>query len=109
MFVDTNGDVYYCHGCKYEDSDELKFGTIYDDDLGDKIVHNHELFKVGVDDKCKSCVATVCLTCNVAKYINSKKDTFIDKWNDYSNHEIMCKYYQTISKYSIATSNTLEV
>lgn len=108
MFVDTDGGLFYCHGCSYTESTDLKFGTIYDGDLVDKILHNNEAFvEKKNDDKCDSCMATVCLTCNVSKYINSKKEDFYDRWNDYSCDEQLCEYYQTISKVSIALKRTL--
>jgi radical SAM protein with 4Fe4S-binding SPASM domain len=108
MLVDTNGDLYYCHGCLYEDTDALKFGHINDDNLLDKITHNKDFFQPP-DEKepCVSCFATTCMTCNVSKFINSKKDNFYDKWHDYSCDKRLCEYYKTISKVSIALKNTL--
>lgn len=103
MFVDTDGGLYYCHGCVYEDDDALRFGHIDDYDLAEKVISNINIFGIPTEKgPCSSCFATVCMTCNVSKFINSKKDSFYDRWHDYSCDRQLCEYYMTISKVSIA-------
>ena len=101
MFVDIDGGIYYCHGCSYvEDPKDFKFSYLEDDDFLDKVKDNREKFTPVYNYECDMCIATACLSCNVSKYINSSKEDFFDKWNDYTCQTDLCKYYKLFGKYN---------
>lgn len=101
LFVDIDGGIYYCHGCSYvEDPSDFRFSDLRDDGLLAKIKENRNRFKPEYEPECDFCTATACLACNVSKYINSSKESFIDKWNDYLCQPNLCRYYKLFGKYN---------
>lgn len=101
FFVDVDGGLYYCHGCPYENEcGNLWFGDIAEDNLIDIIKDNYEKFKPREAKDCELCPASMCLNCNVVKYINSDKDDFIDRWYDYTCVPVLCDYYRLFGKYN---------
>lgn len=100
MFVDVDGGIYYCHGCSYvDDSEVFKFGDINDQNIIDKLKDNKNRLSPQYNNTCDMCTATVCLSCNVSKYINSNKDSFVERWNDYTCQQNLCEYYKLFGKY----------
>jgi sulfatase maturation enzyme AslB (radical SAM superfamily) len=101
MFVDVDGGLYYCHGCPYEDECEnLWFGDISDDNLTDVVKNHYKMFEPRHVDACEKCTASVCLNCNVVKYINSNKEEFIDRWYDFTSAPTLCDFYRLFGKYN---------
>ena len=99
--VDIDGNIYYCHGCISldENNKHFCFGNIKEKNLINKIKDNYYKFKgEAVIDECQKCEATICLRCNVVKYINSKKEDFFDRFYDYTSQPVLCKYYKIIGK-----------
>lgn len=99
--IDIDGHVYLCHGCIYSGvTDDLTFSNIFNDNkLLDGIKKNYSTLKsFHYDEECESCVATTCLRCNYAKYLNSDKSSFLDKFYDYKSQPELCKYYKLIGK-----------
>ena len=99
--VDIDGKVYYCHGGISLDNnnEHFCFSKIYDKNLINSIKDNYYKFKSKVViDECQRCEATICLRCNIVKYINSQKEDFLDKFYDYTSQPILCKYYKLIGK-----------
>jgi len=113
--IDTNGDLYYCHGCLYKsgcsDKKKLSYGTIFDDDFIDNIRNNFEnifLPKEKIDlTECENCEATFCVRCNVLVYGRSEKESFHDRWYDFSNQKNLCAYFKMISKIIKATETIM--
>ena len=103
MFVDVDGSLKYCHGCGYHDSPELSFGSVYDSDIVDKIKYNSDRFvSYKYNEQCDKCYTKICYTCNVSKYIHSKKSDFMDRWYDFSCQPQQCSYFREITKYRMA-------
>jgi uncharacterized protein len=97
LAMDIDGNLYPCHGACYSDlSHNLLSGNIFNDRLEDVIKSKYELFydfKKKVD-KCENCVSMTCLRCNVKKYEDSSKESFLDKWHDYTCQDELCLYYK---------------
>lgn len=100
--VDTKGKVYLCHGCIYSDqSDELHFTDIFDNDFVKKIEDNFRRFSKAKEipvEECSTCVAVSCLRCSVKKFENSNKTDLVDKWYDYACQKELCDYYKLTGK-----------
>jgi len=99
--IDIDGYVYLCHGCIYSGvNDDLTFSNIFNDNkLLEGIKKNYSTLKsFYYDEECESCVATTCIRCNYAKYLNSDKSSFLDKFYDYKSQPELCKYYKLIGK-----------
>jgi len=106
--IDTNGDIYYCHGCIYsKDNKKLVYANIFEQDFINNIEKTHNYFKSDGDifdepEECKECISTMCLRCNVRKFEESKKTHFRDKWFDYTSQEKLCEYYKLVGKIGAA-------
>jgi len=103
--IDTNGDVYYCHGCIYsENKNSFKYSNIYLDtfvrDLENKNVEFGDIYIE--PEECKNCIASMCLRCNVKKYDYSDKKEFREKWFDYTSQTELCDYYKMTGKIGAA-------
>jgi len=109
MVINTNGDFMYCHGCNYSSlSADMTFGNISDGDIIEKIKHNHKYFIMPErPDKCKSCLATHCCTCNVVKYKHSQKKDFKDRWYDLDCQQDQCDMFIEFSKVSISLNDLI--
>lgn len=111
--VDTNGDLYYCHGTMYEkNKSDFSFGNIYEHGFVNKLTNNHKKFyecNQSTPDVCTNCVAESCYRCNVQKYQNSNKSDFMDKWMDFTCVEEMCNYFKLIGSIKFALLSNLGV
>ena len=99
--VDTNGDVYNCHGAVYSRfSDDLKYTNIFSQDFINNIQRANSIYYNNhiEPEECKECVALTCLRCNVKKYEESNKETRLERWYDYTAQKDLCKYYQLVGK-----------
>lgn len=106
--VNTEGQVFYCHGCFYTDeSHEFKYTSIYDIDFVDKIRQNYERFLNNdvEPEECSNCLATMCLRCNVKKFQASKKSKHLERWFDYTAEKELCDYYKMLGKIKAALIN----
>ena len=110
MTIDTDGKVYFCHGCIYSDcSEDLKFASIFDDKFSEKVYQHYLRFKDRLTPKeCDDCVSLTCLRCNVKKYENSIKSGTIEKWTDYTNQKEICDYYKLAGRIGRALLNITE-
>lgn len=102
--VDADGEMYFCHGCMYEDAKNLlSFGNIYESGFANKLIANHYRFfdcnsNSTIPAECNSCIGSSCYKCNLQKLRNSKKDSFMDKWTDFTCMEGMCDYFKLIGE-----------
>jgi radical SAM protein with 4Fe4S-binding SPASM domain len=109
--VDTDGSVYYCHGCIYSDnSDSFSYTNIRSDDfIRDLQKETEKMRKISFEpEKCKNCISTMCLRCNVRKYDMSKKKEFAERWFDYTSQPDLCEYYQMVGKIGAALRNLIQ-
>ena len=95
--VDTNENIYVCHGCLYGDSKEKHLiGNINNDNIIEKLEELSKYFGENIDDEgeCKECDVIFCLRCNHVKYENSKKTKYLEKWRDYTDQPNLCRFYK---------------
>ena len=95
--IDVDGKVYACHGCFYTITKNDHFAqTIFDDNL-DGIVAmkaKHGACFGNTPEECNNCEALFCVRCNAVRYSVSEKETFKEKWNDYTNRPDLCRVYK---------------
>jgi len=94
--VDTDEQIYTCHGCLYGDGKEKHLiGNINNDSIIEELEKASKYFGKDIDDEgwCHDCDVEFCLRCNHAKYERSKKEKYLDKWRDYTNQPNLCKFY----------------
>ena len=99
--IDTNGDVFYCHGSIYSKcSNELKYTNIFSKGFINSIENANKFFHDNhiEPEECNECIASSCLRCNVKKYEESDKETFKERWYDYPAQGELCEYYQLVGK-----------
>lgn len=105
MAIDIDGWIYNCHGCFYDEnkSDHL-IGNVKDINIIDKLQSNYIKFNYKKHDEgdCKKCPVTFCLRCNHAKYINSEKTKYLDKWRDFTAQPQLCEFYKINHKVKLA-------
>lgn len=95
--VDTDENIYVCHGCLYGDNkDQHLIGNINNNGIIEKLEKVSKYFGTDIADEgeCKNCDVSFCLRCNQAKYDNSKKEKYMEKWRDYTNQPNLCKFYK---------------
>ena len=109
--VDTNGDLYYCHGSMYEkNKTDFSFGNIHEHGFVHKLMKNYTKFfecNQTTPEKCSKCVADSCYRCNVQKHQNSNKAEFMDKWMDFTCMKEMCNYFKLIGEIKFALTQNL--
>jgi uncharacterized protein len=107
--IDVDGEVYLCHGAIYGGNQfPFNYSSINNKHLVYNIRKIRELLSDHIyDDECERCIATTCLRCNYAKYINSNKDTLVDKFYDFKCQKDLCKYYKLIGKINRAFMTTI--
>ena len=102
--IDTNGNIYPCHGCIYMNTDSHVAGSLTEG-LLPAIIKLHEQFKFIAStqpEECLKCVATYCARCNSAKFQYSQKDEYMDRWTDYSVQPFLCQAFGLNGKISTA-------
>lgn len=93
--IDIDGSIYLCHGCIYSKvKDEFRYSSIFKDNFLDDLKEKFNKISTTSNSICDNCVSLLCLRCNVKKYELSKKENFLDKWNDYTNQQELCEYYK---------------
>ena len=99
--IDTNGDIYYCHGCIYsERSKDLRYSNIFDEDFINSIEKAHNYFgDTDIEpEECKECISSMCLRCNVRKFEESEKSDFRERWYDHTAQKKLCEYFKLVGK-----------
>lgn len=100
--IDTDGKIYDCHGCFYSDNKEAhRFTDIWDIDATLKIQQVSEKHSVNfreLPEECRNCTTGICIKCNVVKFDLSEKLNYMERWRDYSNQPLLCKYYRISGK-----------
>jgi len=96
--IGVGGKIYKCHGSVYDDKvDDHIVSNLKDSDFIKKLVDSHILHDTNFGYQpleCLDCEAGYCLRCNPVKYEKSDKDTYIEKWRDYANQPILCRFYK---------------
>ncbi len=97
--VDVDGHIYTCHACLYDDRQKKfkhRISNIELETVVDDLERMHNEFAVGLQDEgdCKNCDVNFCLRCNHAKYDQSKRKGYLDKWRDYQNQPNLCEFYK---------------
>lgn len=97
--IDTDLSVVPCEGGFQKSGiNDHYIGNLLEEDIIDKIQKWGESLVIELPEECKKCDSTVCYKCNMVKYARSKKKTYNERWNDYANQPILCKYYKIIDK-----------
>jgi radical SAM protein with 4Fe4S-binding SPASM domain len=94
--VDVNGDIHTCHGCIYDENSDHLIGNIAEADIIEKIEETQNKFRPDIDfepDECKKCPVYYCLRCNHAKYVNSEKEFYLNRWRDYASQPHLCSFF----------------
>jgi uncharacterized protein len=98
IIVDTDNDVFFCHGVLYNEfKDQLKITNIKNDTFVRDIQINHEKidsWKIEEHKECKNCSATLCMRCNAKKYELSSKTEMGSKWHDNPIQKNLCRYFK---------------
>lgn len=109
--INWDGNIFKCHGSVYEDgSGEHYITKLEDDNFIEELIKSTKSHSIdfGVEpDECKNCEATYCLRCNSVKFNYSKKDTYMEKWRDYSDQPNLCKFYKLNGKIVRAVNELL--
>ena len=104
FIIDTDGSIYSCHGCLYSDlkKDHL-VGNISDDiSVLDIARQKLEGCLQESPEECASCPATFCARCNVIRYEHSSKESYQDRWKDYTDIPSVCRVHREIGIFSRA-------
>jgi sulfatase maturation enzyme AslB (radical SAM superfamily) len=109
--INVDGESYACHGSFYSpNKEEMHGGNIEDDNWVNIMTEMTEQYKqpLGrVSDTCKNCVATTCMICPVSSLDLSKKETFIERWQDrWVNN--MCGFYKAFGEIDRSVQQYLE-
>jgi radical SAM protein with 4Fe4S-binding SPASM domain len=102
--IDTTGNVNICHACLYDKGDHL-IGNIEEDNMILLIEDTHNKFAADIDfepEECKKCNVLYCLRCNHAKFTNSKKEFYLNRWRDYTNQPHLCRFFEVNDKVRLA-------
>lgn len=110
--VDVDNKIYSCHGCLYSDNKKQHYITsLTDDDFIVQLEKSSKRFSCDfgkLPTKCMNCSATFCLKCNQTKFDNSKKDNYLDRWNDFTSQPSLCYLYKKIGAFNIALKKYIE-
>lgn len=96
--VDTDEQIYVCHGCLYGD-DKVKVqhlvGNINSNSIIKSLEKVNKFFGTDIDYEgwCHDCDVEFCLRCNHAKFEQSEKTQYLEKWRDYTNQPNLCRFY----------------
>ncbi len=109
--INWDGNVFKCHGSVYEDESGDHFlSNLKDKNFINTLISSHQLHNENfgyIPKQCQNCVATFCLKCNSVKFNESKKESYIEKWRDYTNQPRLCKFYKLNGKIVLAIKELL--
>jgi len=109
--IGIDGKVYKCHGSLYNDkSGDHIVSNLKNSDFVEKLGKSHILHSkdFGYEPpKCLDCDVGFCLRCNPVKYESSKKETYIEKWRDYSTQPRLCRFYNINGRIMIALKHII--
>lgn len=98
LHLNTDGNIYICHGCPYVEYDKKKLilGTTsniqsFNDVLNENIDTNE------VPEKCKLCGATYCAVCHVNN-LKDSKNIYSDWIKCKVNNTERCKFFEEFGK-----------
>lgn len=107
--IDVDGQGYFCHGAMYNECKEMNYTSIYDNDFLKKIKDFYEVIPVPEESgECVDCIATTCLRCCVMKYVYSKKDLLLERFNDWTCQSSQCEYYKMVGRITTALFQILK-
>lgn len=109
--IDVDGKVYFCHGAIYHEEceKEMQYTSIYDNDFVEKLKEKYYTIPLSEESEvCKECISTMCLRCNVMKYICSKKETLSEKFNDWTSQPDQCEFYKMLGRITRALYYTIK-
>lgn len=110
--INYDGNVFKCHGSVYEDESGDHFlTTLEDDSFIQKITESNQLHGANfstIPIQCVNCEAHFCLKCNAVKYNESNKDTYMEKWRDYTDQPRLCRFYKLNGKIVLAVKELLK-
>jgi len=95
--LDVDGKIYSCHSTFYSPTKQDHLIGTLDDDFSiferSAIKHNGPR-----PEECRTCEAVFCLNCSATRYSRSDKETYTERWMDYTRIETSCRLYREISK-----------
>ena len=91
--LDVDGKFYSCHTALYSALTKDHLTGDIDDDFSIFLTSatKHEGERPAA---CENCQSVFCIRCNVSKYAASKKETFIDRWMDFTGDDDQCRIYK---------------
>jgi sulfatase maturation enzyme AslB (radical SAM superfamily) len=107
--VDITGLIYVCHGCFYSSKKADHFIGYITDPISilDTAREKHMAFEAISPAECQTCEATFCARCNTARYSISEKETYGERWKDYTNNPTLCRIFKEIGLVSRAYQKLL--
>lgn len=107
--IELDGKVYACHGVFNEPTikDKLVLNDINFENMifKEKLLKQSNYYNNLLEKKpkeCENCFTHYCLKCNSTKCSISTKETFEEKWTDYTNQPSLCHIFKFLGKYRIA-------
>lgn len=107
--IELDGKMYACHGVF---SEEYKPNNVLNDINFENVKFTETLIKSSQDHRkilsenmpkaCQECFTHYCLKCNSTKFGISNKETYAERWTDYSCQPGLCHMFKFIGKYRIA-------
>jgi sulfatase maturation enzyme AslB (radical SAM superfamily) len=109
--INVDGKGYACHGSFYSpNKDEMLGSDIESSNFVNEVIAMSEKYKAPlheVNDICKGCVATTCMICPVSSLDLSKKESFVDRWQDrWVNN--MCGFFKAFGEIDRSVQAYLE-
>lgn len=97
--VNTNGNIYFCHGCFYASNNErfMLGSTSSIKSFSDVILENTDITSE-VNQTCNTCTAVYCAVCHVSQ-IDDTEQNIRNAWEQSrSKNNARCKYYQEFGR-----------
>jgi len=109
--INVDGKGYACHGSFYSPNAEEMLGSdIMEDSFVNDVIKMSKAYQAplhNVSEICTGCVATTCMICPVSSLDLSKKENFIDRWQDrWVNN--MCGFFKAFGEIDRSVQSYLE-
>jgi radical SAM protein with 4Fe4S-binding SPASM domain len=101
--MNTDGNIYPCHGCLYGDQldkhliTNIKNDVDYVNIIEETSAKFEKIYK-RLPEKCRNCDTSYCLKCNSTKFEVSDEKAYFDRWTDHTCQPDLCDYYMLISE-----------